>query len=189
MRGEYFQNLPLIDYNDRQMRNILLRAVASTNMLTRASSYYPYVINEGDTPSTIAHDYYGSVAYDWVVLLSNTIIDPYHQWPLTAEQLDGMIAKKYGSVEEAQQRILVYRKEGQKYPYMTPTTWTFSSPTEREGFRPVYAYDHEVQMNEERRRIKLIDNAYLPILERQVQTVFTQPRRASRIQRASPEIN
>ena len=187
MRGEYFQHLPLVDYNNRRMRNLLVRAALSTDVLTRTSSYYPYIVKDGETPVTIAHDYYGSVAFDWVVLLSNQIIDPYFEWPLSSNDLAEVVAKKYGSLQAAQQLILHYRKDGKEYPYMTTTTYKYSSPEERMGWQPVYAYDWEVEQNEKRRKIRLVSNVYLPVLERQVQTVFAQPRRAQRIQRAKPE--
>lgn len=185
MRGEYFKNLPTIAYNGRQLRNIMLRAKLSTDALAASSSYYPYEVQDGDTPSNVAHDYYGSVAYDWVVLMSNTMVDPYFEWPLSNRELEEVIAKKYGSIATAMSTIRLYRKAG--FPDMTPVTFALSDPADRSGYQPVYAYDWEVSRNEARRKIQLIDNVYIPVLDRQIQTVFKQPRRANRIQRATPE--
>ena len=43
-----------------------------------------YAIKDGESPDTVAYNYYDDPSYAWLVLLSNNIIDPYFEWPLLA---------------------------------------------------------------------------------------------------------
>ncbi|NDE59757.1 MAG: hypothetical protein EB010_10105, partial [Acidimicrobiia bacterium] len=56
----------------------------------------------------IAKNYYGDSSYDWVVYLSNNIIDPVNEWYKTQEQLDALIEQKYGSFVDALARVKYY---------------------------------------------------------------------------------
>lgn len=56
---------------------------------------YQYDIKDGDTPENIAYRYYGTVDRFWIVLMSNNIIDPQWEWPLTSNQFNEFLVKKY----------------------------------------------------------------------------------------------
>jgi len=187
MRGEYFQHLPKVMHNGKRMRNILIRAKLTSDAIQSASSFYPYVVKEGDTPWTIAHVYYGSVAYVWAVLMSNSMIDPYHEWPLTSPELEGMITKKYGSMSQAMAAVVEYRGATRT---ISPLTFQMITPEERMNFVPVTAFDREFELNERRRSIQLLDNTLVPIIENQLRTIFSAtsaPPRSGRSVRVKPE--
>jgi len=98
MAVQYFKNFPLVNYNDVSMRNIMLKASIDINLFLSNTKLYTYQIKDGEKPTIIADQYYGDINYAWLVLLSNTIIDPYFEWPLTNQELDAHIIKKYGSL-------------------------------------------------------------------------------------------
>lgn len=163
----YFKNHPLITYNGLQLRNLLLNAQIVKEVLGDTTTFLPYTVQEGETPTTVAHDYYGHVDYTWLVLLSNHQIDAYSNWPKTQEQLDQYIVKTYGSIESAfstikEYRLLPVHNPDDDLPPATPTTYQYMSIEDRAKYSPVYAYDWEHDLNESRRKIVLVDKVYAP---------------------------
>jgi hypothetical protein len=109
MLYNYFTKLGSITYNGYVVNNIIT-SIRFKEAVNRAKvSFYPYIIKEGQRPDHIAYDYYDDSRYAWLVLLSNQVIDPYYQWPLSSNQFNDVIIKKYGSVENAISRVHFYR--------------------------------------------------------------------------------
>jgi hypothetical protein len=111
MPAPYFSNFPYITYtlnNSPQpgeiewVQDIFRRSAPLINQIKNKRLYYTYQIADGDTPEMIAHKYYGSTSYHWVVTLINGIIDPLLDWPKNYGNLIAYIADKYGSVAVAQ---------------------------------------------------------------------------------------
>lgn len=98
----YFQKFPLVAYkhfldpdNASQVATNILKRVAFRKNIKDASFFADYIIGEGETPESIAHDYYGEAELHWVVLLFNNIINPYYDWPMDMNTLDSHIERKY----------------------------------------------------------------------------------------------
>ena len=110
---KYFTNLPTISYSNNFVRNILTRAKIINDFKKNSSAYYPYVIQEGSAGGlrfeNLAFDYYDEADRVWILHLTNEIIDPYYDVPLTEENFNNFIKKKYGSIQKANQRIAFYR--------------------------------------------------------------------------------
>lgn len=159
----YFANYPVITYRGLNIRNLMLNAQVVKGVLSKTSVVYPYTLEEGDTPTMIAYDYYGSVDYVWLVLMSNNMIDPYTDWYKSQLDFAAYIDKKYGSHPYAMSTIHHYKHNTDPdYPMVTPTTYAYMLPEEQGQFSPVYIYDYEQQRNEARRTINLIDSAHAP---------------------------
>ena len=41
-----------------------------------------YEVQEGETPEIVADKHHGSVYYHWVILMTNGITDPFHDWQI-----------------------------------------------------------------------------------------------------------
>ena len=75
--SEYFSNLPLITYDlDRKKPSteyvavdIFRRNFVRDKVLSNIASYYPYQVQEGERPDTLAHMYYGSVDFMEIILI------------------------------------------------------------------------------------------------------------------------
>lgn len=106
---DYLSRFPIIDYNGNVVNNILTKISLNKLALDSTTVFYPYVIKEGERPDTIAAEYYDDPRYSWVVCMCNNIVDPYYDWPLSSEEFKRHVIAKYGSVEEAQQRIAYWR--------------------------------------------------------------------------------
>ena len=188
-----FKNFPFVNYNGNLQRNIILKANFLQNIINSYNSFYPYVIKDGERADTIAYNYYGDSNYYWLVYLSNQLVDPYFEWPMTNLQFDSYINKKYGSMVAAMSTIdhYVYTPQpnladneslyNTNY-IMLPTTYNqlvseYGSKTDMNDFNPsewiaVSAYDNEFQKNEDNRTINLISKIYLGQIESEISKIF-----------------
>lgn len=110
---KYFSNIPTISYGNNFVRNILTRVKIVNDFKNKSSVYYPYVLEEA-SPSgvryeNLAFDYYDDVDNVWILHLTNEIVDPYYDIPLTQDQFESFIEKKYGSLRKAHEKIVFYR--------------------------------------------------------------------------------
>lgn len=158
---QYFKNHPVINYNGLNIRNLMLNAQLTKSVLGSTTTFLPYTVQEGETPTTIAFDYYGSVDYTWLVLFSNSIIDPYTGWPKSQEQFDEFLVKEHQSVSNAIATIHHYKNTlDPDLPPATPTTYLYMTESERTGYVPVSLYDYLHEVNEGKRQIRLVDKVY-----------------------------
>lgn len=105
----YFSKLGSVNYNDSAVTNVVTSIRFKEIDSKHSLIYYPYTIQEGERPDVIAANYYGDERYSWLVYLSNNIVDPYYQWPLSVSEFNDFIVKKYGSIAAAQARTAFYR--------------------------------------------------------------------------------
>ena len=77
------------------VKNILIRAKFTDYIKTNSSVLTSYRLQEGDRPDTVANAIYGRSDLHWVVLMFNEILNPYHEWPLTQENLERMLDLLY----------------------------------------------------------------------------------------------
>ena len=75
--------------------NIIARFAFERQLKENSLSFYPYQIQDGDTPEIIADKYYDNSERHWIVLLFNDIIDPQFDWPLNQNAIIEYIDKKY----------------------------------------------------------------------------------------------
>jgi|AACY02.16.fsa_nt_gi Base plate wedge protein 53. len=92
---KYFEKFPLVEYNGKQIRDISRRINFLRKSVESPYVFLPYTIEEGDRPEDVAYYYYGSTDYTWLVYLSNNIIDPYNDWPLSEDDFNNYLIKKY----------------------------------------------------------------------------------------------
>lgn len=160
---QYFKNHPLITYNGQTIRNLMLNAQLTKEVLGDTTTFLPYTVQEGETPTSIAFDYYGSIEYTWLVLFSNSFIDPYTSWVKSQEQFEATLIYTYGSLEATFATIHHYKNTlDPDLPPATPTTYQYMTVEERAGYVPVTLYDHLFEENELKRKIKLVDKVYAP---------------------------
>ena len=100
--AKYFNYFPKTFYTSNNdvngveaVTNIIARFAFDSQLKENTSAFYPYQVQDSDTPEIIADKYYGNVEYHWVVLLFNNIIDPQFDWPLKSDTLIDYIDKKY----------------------------------------------------------------------------------------------
>jgi hypothetical protein len=147
---------------------------------------YQYNVQNGERPDIIAYKYYEDANLDWVILLTNNIIDPQFEWPLDDRSFERYIRKKYGSLEAAKQTHHLYEKilreqqvyfDGTIIPEKTVVvdkeTYDLTSPTSR---RAIDKYTYELELNEARSQIKILDKRYIQGLLTTYRDIVTKSR-------------
>ena len=66
-----------------------------TQALSNATYFEMYTVKEGETPEMIAHKLYGDPELHWIVLMSNDIVNRFHDWPMNTNQFLAYVRDKY----------------------------------------------------------------------------------------------
>ena len=154
----YFSDFPVIEYNNKIARNIISRPKIKNVIFGSPNDFYDYVIPDGMRCDQVASYYYGRSDYMWLIYLANDIVDPFYGWPLSNDQLEKFIRDKYGSTATAKAKIIHY-KHKTKGHIISKDTYDNNGISNIIGgqYSPVYAYNDELEKNEAKRTIKLID--------------------------------
>ena len=192
----YFSLLPNLQYDTKPIsypfsesdftivKNFFKRSKIDPNIFGYATFYDKYAVNEGVKIETIAEKYYGNPFYDWVIILTNNLINPKFDVPQNEWTLRKMIEHKYGEVD-AHSGIHHYEtietKSGQiidglqvlalegglvvdeKF-YESPFTyWDGTQQVTVNGntiSKPVTNYEYETEENEKKRDIYILRKSY-----------------------------
>jgi len=164
----YFKQFPDITYNDHQVKNILARVKLADILKGQRLTYFEYQLDDGDQPWIIADQYYDDPNRAWLVYLSNDIIDPLYEWYMDSYAFENYITKKYGSVSAAKAQLESYREvvDGVTTGVtFTADSYKYSNDVNKVNWTPLYAYDIEDELNDNRRNIKLLNKVYVDIAE------------------------
>ena len=111
MKKTYFRQLPNLDYvnrdnddrsisNYKEVKNLFKRGRLRSDIFQDTTFFEKYQIQGDDRPDNVAHSFYGSPNLDWVVLLSNNILNIQSEWPMTQQSFDEYLVEKYGTYEK-----------------------------------------------------------------------------------------
>jgi hypothetical protein len=101
----YFSRFPRMVYANSACVDITRRVVVRRTVGANPHAYLPYELPAGERADQVANHYYGSDDHTWMVYLSTKVIDPYHHWYRGENDFNEHIVTKYGSYEEAVERI------------------------------------------------------------------------------------
>jgi len=186
--SNYFSYFPTTTHDltnvgqEVELTNIIRRFKVKSSLLTDTRMYNNYEIQSGDRPDTVADKFYGDSNYAWLILLYNEIDDPIFGWPLFNIDFDNYIKGKYGSIPTAQGTVHEYRRIltpktirsdntiiQQRYVVVDATTYATLGESSRQS---VSKYDWEDELNEEKRKIKILHERYLTPVRKQVQGIL-----------------
>lgn len=145
----YFQNFPNIYYQFEIDNELVLKIVKDVTLnvrfrkaiLEQITLYDTYDLKEGDTPHVIAHKYYGNAEYHWIVMLCNLKYNWINDFPLGYHAFELMLQDKYANPEGIHH-----------YENADGFIVNASDPLSN----PISNRQYEDQVNESKRRIKLI---------------------------------
>lgn len=106
--GKYFRPFPVIQYANTVCVDIIRSTRLSTQAQRESALYYEYEAPYGQRADAVSHDYYKNSYYDWLIYMSNGVVDPYYDWFMTNSVFDDYIVDKYGSVANAIETVLHY---------------------------------------------------------------------------------
>jgi len=189
--ANYFSSIPNVDYDIngtepnqfRSVTNIMQRIRFKPSVLENITDYYPYYVREGERPDIVSFNTYGTVAYSYLILLVNDIVDPLFDGPLPSRQFENYIIEQYGSVSAAQSTNKYYyqivRAEvartgvSERVPeykiIVDQTTYNSLDASVRSAQN---VYDYEVEQNDNKREIKLINPDFIQDIDYEVKTAF-----------------
>jgi len=106
--GFYFREVPNLDYispfRDRpssdtyvESKNLFRRVKIRDDIKGIFTLYNKYEIEGDDRPDIVAQKVYDDDSLDWVILITNNIINIRNEWPLSDKDLRTFCDDKYGS--------------------------------------------------------------------------------------------
>ena len=203
--ANYFRKLPDLDYpsllNDRagssdtvRVKNLFRRAVIREDFFGRFVNFTKYKISGDDRPDNVAEKLYGSEDLDWIVLVSNNIIDIKNDWPMTEYDLNVYLNDKYTE----DQLVKIHHYETIEFRDLNNQLITPAGKIVDESFiveylkgsqiqrvsptRSVSFFEWEVQKNDDKRNINLVQTDY-------VGTVVEEFQEITRYDRSSQYVN
>ena len=108
MTQRYFDKFPEVTYNGFVIRNLMTSAKLINKYVNLPYNYYSYVLEKDERADTVANDYYTDPYMSWMVYYANKVVDPYYDWHLSEEDFASYIVDRYGSIEQAQRKIVCF---------------------------------------------------------------------------------
>ena len=107
----YFRNIPDFEYVSRnadtkqiseyqKVKNLFKRGKLKNDIFNDLTYFTKYQIIGDDRPDNVAFDVYDDETLDWIILLSNNIINIQTEWPLDHQSFYNFLIDKYGSEEQ-----------------------------------------------------------------------------------------
>ena len=154
----YFERFPLYAYdledtqNQTLITDILRRVNLKSNVAANTLVFDEYNVQDGDQPDIVARKYYGDSELHWVIVTVNNITSRY-DWPLDQVALSDFVNDKYDNPDGIH-HYEINATSGD-------TTKKLIVASDTEGALPVTNYEHEETLNDNKRRIRILDRAYV----------------------------
>ena len=187
----YFRYIPSFEYvtrnSDEQIiseyepvKNLFKRAKLRDDILRDLSHFTKYQIVGDDRPDNVANKVYGDETLDWVILLSNNILNVHKEWPLTNQAFNNYLNGKYGTqdkifgvhhyetreVKDSRGNTIV--PKGLQVPRTYSTTFydDFLSQmvTKTNITSEITNYNYQIDIENKKRNIFILKSEYLNII-------------------------
>ena len=197
----FFSLIPDIEYDVKPIKfpytksdfitakNFFRRFKINEDVFSYTATFNKYAVIEGETPDQVAEKAYGDPFLDWVILITNNVINPLFDWPRTDNSVRKYCEKTY---TDPYSDILYYKtreiksgtsmstdltgktvkinaldaglKVDEKF-YNTPFSFFDGNQVitmaGSEVCDPINAYQHEIEENEKKREIYLLKGRFL----------------------------
>lgn len=165
----YFSYFPQLEYDQKLCTNMLARAKVKDILKKNNVIYYPYTVQDDDRPDIIAHKYYGSPMHSWIIFYVNDIFDVIFGWPLGYHDFCNYVRLKYGSIAASKQLVKLFKNADNFI--IDEESYNALSAVERSV---QYAWDWEVETNDAKRQILLLENVFVPQVLGEMRNIFNQ---------------
>ena len=153
-----------------EVKNFFVRVSVNEDIFQNVNLYEKYKIIGNDRPDNVAEKIYGNPDLDWLVLLTNNIIDFYNEWPMSDTEFYDHLTQKYAGknyndtiyyvtqeIKDSSNRVLL------KGDLRVDSDFTFYNPEKQVTTNPVVAksyFDFEQEKNDKKRSIFLLKKEY-----------------------------
>lgn len=161
----YFNLLPYTYYtlDDNQsvqiIQNLTLKVIINDKIKNNYSIMDEYDVVDGETPEIVSYKIYRTPQLHWFILLTNDIVDPRFEWPLSNYDLIQYCEGKYTN------------------PYDThhwENTDGYVVNETAPGAVSVSNFQYEDRLNESKRRIKLIKPRYVDAIVSEIKSKLSR---------------
>jgi hypothetical protein len=164
----FFAYLPKIEYDilgdsvKKLVPDIFRRIKIRSKIRDNFMLFDKFDIASGDKPEDVAFKLYGSADLHWVVLLSNDIINPYYEWPLSDYAFQQFVTDKYDN-PGAIHHYEVTQSSGNLKPDGPGDYWSNKIEVNSDyvGAEAVSNVEYERRLQDYRRQIKVLSPQYL----------------------------
>ena len=180
----FFSIVPNISYDEKPIKypfsesdlitakNFFRRYKVNDEVFSYVVYFTKYTIVDGERPDAIADKLYGNPFYDWVILLTNNMVNAQYDWPMSNYTLQKVVEKEFDDPYATIHHYETYAYG--PYPAGLRVDQTFYNGTHKinlngqvvtkngnELCRPVTILEHYTAENEKKREIYLLKPRYL----------------------------
>ena len=103
----FFNIVPNIEYDEKPIsypfsesdfvvaKNFFRRYKINDDVFQFAVFFKKYTIKDGERPETLAEKFYGNQFYDWVILLTNNMVNAQYDWPRTNYEIYKIVEEEF----------------------------------------------------------------------------------------------
>ena len=193
----YFRELPSILYQSPlstrsssneyvEVKNLFRRVKLRDDLKDSITFLTNYYVRDGFRPDQVAEDLYGSSNLDWVVLHTAGIVNVRDEWPLTSKEIYDYSLNKYGNdLNQIRYYVTTEVKDSSGNIYLpkgkvVDSNFTIADPTSSTTtLNPVGGvtnYEHESNLNEDKRNITVLRPSYLELFVSDMRRIMTYSR-------------
>ena len=189
--SSYFQRVPDLNYVSRlpdakigdyiRVKNLFKKGKLREDIFQNLAFFEKYKVIGDDRPDNVAFEVYDDASLDWVVLLSNNVLNIQSEWPLPQTDFDRFVLDKYGDYDTLYNGIHHYETEEVKNSQgvtIVPAGLQVDSSYSLSYYDffidqqittgnisiPVTNYEYEEKIDDNKRNIFLLKPRYLNIV-------------------------
>jgi hypothetical protein len=189
--SSYFQRVPDFNYVSRlpdskigdyiRVKNLFKKGKLREDIFQNLVFFEKYKIVGDDRPDNVAFEIYDDSSLDWLVLLSNNVLNVQSEWPLPQTDFDRFVLDKYGDYDTLYNGIHHYETEEVKnrqgvtivpaglqvdssYSVSYYDFFTDLQVTTGNLAIPVTNYEYEEKVENDKRNIFILKPRYLNIV-------------------------
>ena len=136
-----------------KIKDIITRVAIRNEVRNRDSLFAKHNVKEGETPESVAYDYYGNANYHWIVLMMNKIDNRYYGWPLSERNLQAYVNDTYAD-PDATHHYEAAQTSGD-------TTIMLRVESDFPSASAVTNIQYERTLNDSRKQIKLLNKNFV----------------------------
>ena len=189
--SNYFKQVPNFEYVSRlpdakisdyiPVKNLFKKGYLRDDIFQDLTFFTKYKVQGDDRPDNIAYTLYDNASLDWVILLSNNIINIQTEWPMPQADLDRYLLDKYETyealnnthhyetIEVKNSSGVVVVKEGLTVESDFSVEfydWMIDSLETKQGITtPISNYEYEMKIEDDKRNIFALKPRYLNIVK------------------------
>lgn len=189
--SSYFQRVPDFNYVSRlpdskigdyvRVKNLFKKGKLREDIFQNLAFFEKYKIVGDDRPDNVAFEVYDDSSLDWIILLSNNILNIQSEWPLPQTDFDRFVLDKYGDYDTLYNGIHHYEtievkntqgvtivpaglQVDSSYSVSYYDFFTDLQVTTGNLATPITNYEYEEKVENDKRNIYILKSRYLNIV-------------------------